>query len=147
MPALRNPRSSEAYLSLDVLLMSALCRKIVCLIGEAMADGRGGMTTWEIEDVTGKKHQTISSTVSGLYHISKAIRPSGLTRRTDTGRRADVYEIGDPEAADAPIQPGVGSKDRRRRSPLPPPVHEPTLGEMIMAALRLGEKQAKTRTD
>ena len=124
-------------MSLDVLLMSARNKQIVRLIGEAMAEGRDGLTTWEVEMATGGKHQTISSAISGLYHDHRAIRPSGLTRLTDTGRRADVYEIGDPEAADAPVQPGIGSKDRRRKAPLPQsePVREPTLGERIQAAL------------
>lgn len=110
-----NPRSVEAALSLDAQQVSDRERAILVMVGEAMTTPARGLTTWELEQRTGGKHQSVSATVSRLFHDRRLLRPSGRTRLTDTARRADVYELGDPQAVDAPVQSGVGQKDRRRR--------------------------------
>jgi hypothetical protein len=104
-----NPRSAEAFASLDLMRLSRREREIVTLIGE-----RGGLATFEVEEALGGLHQSISAAISGLYHKKRMLRPSGKTRKTRTGRRADVYEVGDPLAHDAPVQPKKGKADTRR---------------------------------
>lgn len=106
-----NPRSIEAAASLDVVTLADREREIVTLIGE-----RGGLTTDEVEEITGGLHQSVSATISRLYHDRRMLRPSGRTRKTRTGRRADVYEVGDPQAPDAPVQPKAGKPDSKRKA-------------------------------
>lgn len=109
----QNPRSSEAYQSIDPVVKLTTEERIIACIVSGQRRGMHGATTYECEVAIGGKHQSISAAVSGLYHDKRQIRPSGYTRPTDTGRRADVYEIGDPQAADAPIPPALGQADRR----------------------------------
>lgn len=106
-----NPRSMEAWYGLDPDAMAARQRRIIRVIADGMEAGRHGATTYEIEVATGMRHQSCSAAVSLMWHGKRWIRPSGRTRLTDTGRRANVMEIGDPEAPDAPRQPEIGGKD------------------------------------
>ena len=56
-------------------------------------------TTDEVEVLTNRPHQTISATISHLWHDLKVIRPmtdhvgQRIRRKTRSGRLADVYEL------------------------------------------------------
>ena len=108
---MRSPRSLEAIESLDPSALSAQERMVISAI--IVNDGA---TTYEIEEYikqyggTGK-HQSVSATVNKLWHVKKVIRPSGMTRPTDTGRRANVMEIGSEDEPDAPKEPGKDQPD------------------------------------
>lgn len=104
-PPARNPRSTEAWVA-SAEGLSDREREIVRLVEQ-----HGGLATFEVENLTGGLHQSISAAISGLYHRKRLLRPSGRTRLTPTGRRADVYEVGDPMAEDAPVQPRAGGPD------------------------------------
>jgi hypothetical protein len=119
-----NGRSLEAWYGQDPRRLSIRERAIVDVVRQEMDAGRHGATTYEIEVATRLKHQSASSTVSKLWHTKHVLRPSGQTRKTDTGSRADVMEIGDSRQFGAPRQPAPFAPD----APKPRPPIQPPLG-------------------
>lgn len=121
-----NPRSLEAYFARDPEHVSALERDIAEHIDRAMHDGRNGLAVFEYEvereheqgalpQWGGPRVSSVSATFTGMKK-KRFIRPNGMKVRTHTGRFADRYELGDPLAPNAPVQPGVDAPDTRGRT-------------------------------
>ena len=94
----RHPNSIEAQARAQAFLPEL--RREVCALYRAAADG---LTSDQVERLTGRKHQTISALTTMLKQEG-VLFESGRTRLTRSGRRAAVLVIDPAKVEPEPRQ-------------------------------------------